>query len=80
MRVIQSPAAQRHELWATTLRADFLWTSNGPRIVEVNSDNVGGVEDLLLHLSFYAQRHDVEPGRLRDIQLSLGRIRHGVFE
>jgi hypothetical protein len=45
----QSPAA-----WATTLRADVLITPRGkPLIVEVNSDNVGGIEDLLMMLGFF---------------------------
>lgn len=40
--------------FATTLRADFAITEDQRiRLVEVNSDNVGGVEDLILQLTFY---------------------------
>jgi len=42
--------------WATTLRADVVNDVAGrPHIVEVNSENVAGFENLLLYLHFYEQ-------------------------
>lgn len=42
--------------WATTLRADFLYESDALKIVEVNTDNVAGVEDLILQYWHYLEK------------------------
>lgn len=73
----------RHENnWATTLRADVVLDASGqPRIVEVNSDNVGGLEDLLMMLGHFASDNcagetEAVRGALRHLQDSyLGWVR-----
>jgi len=48
--------------WATTLRADVIFDRSGQaRIVEVNSDNVGGIEAIDLMLRFYIESYRLRP-------------------
>src|SRR5579871_2941467 len=48
--------------WATTLRADVIFDTSGQaRIVEVNSDNVGGIEAIDLMLRFYVDFYRLPP-------------------
>lgn len=46
---------QNTTTWATTLRADFALEKGCPKIFEVNSDNVAGLEDLFMFLHYHQQ-------------------------
>lgn len=70
---------QGNQLWATTLRADFVLV-NGcePKIVEVNSDNVAGLEDLVIFLGFYSQRDEVPQAHRDEMITWLARIQENL--
>lgn len=73
--------------WATTLRADIVLDGAGrPWVVEVNSDNVGGLEDLMMMLGwFQASGHGGASGhaaqalqQLQDCYLGWLRAHHAA--
>jgi glutathionylspermidine synthase len=64
----------RPSCWATTLRADVVFDDNDrAQVVEVNTDNVGGLEDLLMMIGFHA-RHEDDPDRRKLLFRSLERL------
>lgn len=62
--------------WASTLRADFVLKDGiAPKIVEVNSDNVAGLEDLIIYLGFYLHRGDIPEPHRQEMMCWLQRLK-----